>query len=131
MDDHPHFQQNPHKGRPGLAHIWSAARYSRDGFCAAFKDEAAFRLILFEALILIPGALFFSQSHTTLILLILPIFICLVVELLNSAIENTLDRISLEIHPLTKKAKDMGSAAQFTAQFFLWFVWISYLILGH
>ena len=57
-----------------------------------------------------------------------PLVLCLLVELLNSAIENVVDRISLEWHPLAKKAKDMGSAAQFTAQLFLAAVWGGYLL---
>lgn len=59
-------------------------------------------------------------------LLALPLVICLLVELLNSAIENAIDRISLEKHPLSKKAKDMGSAAQFLAQTFLVGTWATY-----
>ena len=60
--------------------------------------------------------------------LAVPLVLCLLVELLNSAIENVVDRISLEWHPLAKKAKDMGSAAQFTAQLFLAAVWATYLL---
>ena len=58
----------------------------------------------------------------------MPLVLCLLVELLNSAIENVVDRVSLEWHPLAKKAKDMGSAAQFTAQLFLAAVWVTYLL---
>ena len=62
------------------------------------------------------------------LLLAVPLVFCLLVELLNSAIENVVDRVSLEWHPLAKKAKDMGSAAQFTAQIFLAAVWVTYLL---
>jgi len=66
----------------------------------------------------VPLAFWIGQSWGDIVLLILPLVICLVVELLNSVIENIVDRISLKKHPLAKKAKDMGSAAQFTAQIF-------------
>ena len=60
--------------------------------------------------------------------LALVLVVALLVELLNSAIENVVDRISPELHPLSKKAKDMGSAAQFTAQICILVVWGTYLI---
>ncbi|MBQ9536951.1 MAG: diacylglycerol kinase [Desulfovibrionaceae bacterium] len=108
-------------------HVHGAFFYSLDGFKSVFQDEIAFRLILLEAIILIPIALMCTNSWISTILLILPNIICIIVELLNTSIENTLDRISLEIHPLVKKAKDMGSAAQMTSQLFLLLVWIVYL----
>ena len=111
-------------------HIKDASRYSAAGFLAAFQDEVAFRLVLAETLILLPIAFIIGPTFTTTIILIIPLFISIIVELLNSAIENTLDRISLEIHPLTKKAKDMGSAAQCTAQILLILVWVSFFILS-
>ena len=122
-------QPSPYKGKQGFAHIFAAFNYSRDGFVAVFKDEPAFRLILLEALILVPIAAITAKTFVIQVLLILPLVLSILVELLNSAIENTLDRISLKIHPLTKKAKDMGSAAQFTSQLFLYFVWLNYLIV--
>lgn len=73
-------------------------------------------------------ACWLGRDWTESVLLAVPLVLCLLVELLNSAIENVVDRISLEWHPLAKKAKDMGSAAQFTAQLFLAAVWGGYLL---
>lgn len=99
--------RNELKGKRGLVRLLNATRYSLAGYKAAWQDEEAFRQIC---------------------LLAVPLVFCLLVELLNSAIENVVDRISLEWHPLAKKAKDMGSAAQFTAQLFLAAVWGGYLL---
>ena len=97
----PDNLRNKLKGRSGLRRLWNACRYSRDGFTAAWGDRVLLALVLVVALL---------------------------VELLNSAIENVVDRISPELHPLSKKAKDMGSAAQFTAQICILVVWGTYLI---
>lgn len=118
------------KGPQGLQHLIAACQYSLAGYKTVFADEVAFRFILVEALILIPLAFYIAQNFVTTIILILPIFIAIIVELLNSAIENTIDRISLEIHPLSKKAKDMGSAAQMTTQILIIFIWWLYLLAG-
>ena len=115
------------KGKRGLIRLCNAVRYSLDGWRAAWKDEEAFRQIAVVAAVGVPLAFGIGQSWGDIVLLLLPLALCLVVELLNSAIENIVDRISLEKHPLAKKAKDMGSAAQFTAQIFLAMVWCSYL----
>lgn len=76
----------------------------------------------------LPLACRLGRDWAESVLLAVPLVLCLLVELLNSAIENVVDRISLEWHPLAKKAKDMGSAAQFTAQLFLAAVWGGYLL---
>ncbi len=112
----------------GLARLYHAVLNSLDGWRAAWKDEEAFRQITLGAALGSALALYLGTTWTERILLILPLVLCLLVELLNSAIENTVDRISTEWHPLAKKAKDMGSAAQFTAQIFLALVWGSYLV---
>ncbi|MBQ7586173.1 MAG: diacylglycerol kinase [Desulfovibrionaceae bacterium] len=114
------------KGERGLKHIIKAYTYSYAGLKVAFKEETAFRLIILEFIILLPVALSLTKEWWETVLLILPLFLCILIELLNSAIENTVDRISLEIHPLSKKAKDLGSAAQMSAQFFLIIVWLIY-----
>ena len=80
------------------------------------------------AVIGLPLACWLGRDWAESVLLAVPLVLCLLVELLNSAIENVVDRISLEWHPLAKKAKDMGSAAQFTAQLFLAAVWGGYLL---
>ena len=73
-------------------------------------------------------AFFIAQNWVELILLILPCVLSVIVELINSAIENAIDFTSLDIHPLAKKAKDMGSAIQLIACLFVAFVWGSYLL---
>ncbi|MBQ7606936.1 MAG: diacylglycerol kinase [Desulfovibrionaceae bacterium] len=121
------FQKKREEGT--LAHICAATRFSLAGFWAAFRDEKSFRIICTECLVFFPLSCLCARSWEGWILLILPLFICLIVELLNSAIEKTLDRISLDIHPQAKDAKDMGSTAQFLAQIFLFVVWGSYCML--
>ena len=106
--------RNELKGKRGLVRLLNATRYSLAGYKAAWQDEEAFRQICLLAVIGLPLAV--------------PLVLCLLVELLNSAIENVVDRMSLEWNPLGKKAKDMGSAAQFTAQLFLAAVWGGYLL---
>ena len=103
------------KGRSGLARIWHAGGYSLAGLRAAYAGEAAFRQLVFLNLVLIPLALLLEVSRVERAVLIAVVFLGLIVELLNSAIEATVDRISLELHPLSKQAKDMGSAAQLLA----------------
>lgn len=103
--------KNPGKGEIGLKRIWNALHYSLSGFATACKNEAAFRQELLLALILIPIALLLPVGAIGKALLIASVLLVLIVELLNSAIEATVDRISLENHELAKRAKDMGSAA--------------------
>lgn len=95
--------------------IINAFRYSWDGLKAAFISEAAFRLEILAAIILIPTALYMNVSTTGRVLLIGSVFLVMIVELINSAIEATIERISSDIHPLSKQAKDIGSAAVFMA----------------
>lgn len=115
--------RNELKGKRGLVRLLNATRYSLAGYKAAWQDEEAFRQICLLAVIGLPLACWLGRDWTESVLLAVPL-----VELLNSAIENVVDRISLEWHPLAKKAKDMGSAAQFTAQLFLAAVWGGYLL---
>ena len=103
--------ESPHKGKTGLARIWNALFYSLEGLAAAFRHEPAFRLEVFLAAALIPAALWIPASGAGRALMIGSVLLVLVVELLNSAIEATVDRVSTEHHPLAKRAKDIGSAA--------------------
>ncbi|HEY9099829.1 MAG TPA: diacylglycerol kinase [Thiobacillus sp.] len=102
---------NPFKGKTGLRRLGNAAGYSWAGVRAAFKYEDAFRQEVFLAILLIPLALYLGQTGIERGLMIGAVLLVLVVELLNSAIEAAVDRISLEHHLLIKRAKDMGSAA--------------------
>lgn len=114
---------SPFKGRTGLKRILNAAGYSRDGLYAAFRGEAAFRQLALLNLVLVPLAFFLDVSRGERALLVAVCLLALIVELLNSAIEATVDRISLERHPLSKNAKDMGSAAQAVALGMIALVW--------
>ncbi|QLF93959.1 diacylglycerol kinase [Pseudomonas sp. ABC1] len=111
------------KGRRGLARILRAGGYSLAGLRAAFIGEAAFRQLLLLNLLLLPVAFLLDVSRAERALLILVLLLTLVIELLNSAIEAVVDRISLELHPLSKRAKDMGSAAQLVGLVMVVVVW--------
>ena len=104
---------SPTKGQTGLRRILNALLYSFDGIKAAFRHEAGFRQEVLLASVLIPVALTLSVEGTGKAMMIGSILLVLVVELLNSAVEAVVDRISLERHELSKRAKDMGSAAVF------------------
>lgn len=93
--------------------IWRAFRYSLEGFGAALKHEHAFRQELMLCLVLLPIAVWLPVTTLERVLLIATLFLVLIVELLNSAIEAVVDRVSLEDHALSKRAKDIGSAAVF------------------
>ena len=122
-------QHNEMKGRTGLRRLRNAVIYSLDGYQAAWRDEEAFRQIVILLAAGIPLAFLLGRNWAETVLLVLPLVLCVIVKLFNTAVENVVDRISLDMHPLSKKAKDMGSAAQFTAQLFLAFVWGGYLLV--
>jgi len=115
---------SPFKGQTGLKRILNATGYSFDGLRAAFTGEAAFRQLVLLNVVLIPLAFFFDVSRGERALMIAVCLVALIVELLNSAVEAAIDRISLERHPLSKNAKDMGSAAQFVALSLIGSVWL-------
>ena len=94
-----------------MRRIWNALFYSFEGLKAAYRHEDAFRQEVWLALVLIPLALFLPASGTGRALMIASVLVVLIVELLNSAVEATVDRVSLENHRLAKRAKDIGSAA--------------------
>lgn len=103
--------ESPHKGKTGLVRVWNALFYSFAGLRAAYRHEDAFRQEVLLAVVLIPVACFAPASGIGRALLIGSVLLVLIVELLNSAVEATVDRISLENHRLAKRAKDIGSAA--------------------
>ena len=120
--------ESPHKGKTGLRRIWNALFYSVDGLAAAFRHEDAFRQEALLALVLIPVALFLPASGIGKALMIASVFLVLIVELLNSAVEAAVDRISLENHRLAKRAKDIGSAAVLMALVNVVIIWALVLI---
>lgn len=115
--------QSAFKGKTGIRRIINATGYSLDGLKAAFVGEAAFRQLVLLNVALIPIAFILDVSSVERALMVAVCLLLLIVELLNSAIEAVVDRISEEIHPLSKNAKDMGSAAQMVALFAIAVVW--------
>lgn len=120
--------RSPYKGTSGLQRILNATGYSLAGFKAAFQNEAAFRQIILINLLLIPLSFFMPVSRVEQVLMIVVCLLAIIVELINSAIEAVVDRISIEQHPLSKNAKDMGSAAQFVALAIITLTWGACLI---
>ncbi|PWB13168.1 MULTISPECIES: diacylglycerol kinase [Acinetobacter] len=116
-------EYSPLKGKTGLKRIFNATHYSIAGFKAAFQHEAAFRQIIYINLILIPVTFFLNVSRSEQAILIAVCLLAIIVELFNSALEAIVDRVSLERHPLSKNAKDMGSAAQFVALSIIAITW--------
>ena len=110
-------------GKTGLNRLIHTVRYSRDGLLAAFRHEAAFRQLLVLHTVLMVWAMLLAISPMAKALLVGVSLLSLIVELLNSAIEAVVDRISLDHHPLSKNAKDMGSAAQSLALLMVAVVW--------
>ncbi len=103
--------ESPYKGKTGLRRLMNAFGYSLAGFRAAYKHEDAFRQEVLLASILIPLAFFLPVSLIGRALMIGSVLLVIIVELINSGIEATVDRISLDSHILAKRAKDIGSAA--------------------
>jgi len=120
--------ESPHKGETGIRRIISAARNSLAGLAAALRHEDAFRQELILAAILIPLGFFFGVNGLERALLVGSVLLVLIVELLNTAIEATVDRVSLEVHPLAKRAKDLGSAAVMLSLVLAASVWLFVLL---
>ncbi|MCA1978241.1 MAG: diacylglycerol kinase [Thiobacillus sp.] len=120
----PHeFGVSPYKGKTGLRRVINAAGYSWAGLVAAFRHEDAFRQEVLLALVLIPLAIWLGDNAVERALMIGAVLLVLIVELLNSALEAAVDRISLDHHHLIKRAKDMGSAAVLVALVTVVAVW--------
>ena len=118
----------PGRGKTGLRRLLAATRYSLNGLAAAL-GEPAFRQELLLAAVLIPAGLFFGGSGVERALLVGSVLLVLVVELLNSAIESAVDRISAEMHELSGRAKDLGSAAVMLSLVNLALTWVLVLLI--
>lgn len=112
-------------GKTGLARLFDAAGYSIKGIRAAWRNEAAFRQEVALCVVLFPLSFFVARSIEQWLLLTTPLFLMLIVELLNTAIENVVDRIGHERHDLSGQAKDMGSAAVLICLLLLAMSWFS------
>jgi len=121
--------QSPHKGKTGFVRLWNAFGYSIAGFRAAYKHEDAFRQEVWLAIVLIPLALWLPVTMIAKALMIGSVLLVIIIELLNSAIEATVDRISLENHDLAKRAKDIGSSAVLVSLINVCVVW-GLILLG-
>jgi diacylglycerol kinase (ATP) len=117
------MEESPFKGKTGLRRLLNATRYSAEGLGAAFRHEDAFRQEVIAAVVLIPLAIWLGNTGIERSLMAFSVLLVLIVELVNSAIEATVDRISLENHRLAKRAKDIGSAAVMLALLNLGLVW--------
>lgn len=126
-EEHPSANESPFKGKTGLRRVWNALHYSLDGLKAAYSGEDAFRQETLLAVVLAIVACFLPVGGVARALMIGSLFMVLIVELLNSAIEAAIDRIGLERHRLSKRAKDIGSAAVFMALANVLVVWASIL----
>lgn len=120
-------ETNPHKGRTGIDRILHAAGYSLAGLRAAYSGESAFRQEFWLAIVAAPLAFYLGDNWVEVALLLGSLIIVLIVELLNSGIEAAIDRISFERHELSKRAKDLGSAAVMLALLLCGGIWAAAL----
>lgn len=118
------------KGKTGLSRIVNAATYSRDGFIAAYRHEAAFRQVVWLNTVLLLAIFFVPVGLVVKMILVFASFFSVVVELFNTGIEAAIDHTSTERHPLAKIAKDVGSAAQFLALMLLFILWVMAIFLA-
>ncbi|HEX5093741.1 MAG TPA: diacylglycerol kinase [Burkholderiales bacterium] len=121
-------RESPFKGKTGVQRLINATRYSLEGLAAAARHEDAFRQELILAAILVPLGIWLGNSGAERALMVGSVLLVLVVELLNSAVEATVDRVSLENHQLAKRAKDIGSAAVMVSLAMVAAVWLLVLL---
>jgi diacylglycerol kinase (ATP) len=117
---------NPQKDRKGLSRVWHATGYSFAGLKAGWS-EPAFRQECIAAFILVPLAFWLGRSWVETAALVGVVIFVMVVELLNTAVETAIDRIGPEWHALSKRAKDMGSAAVLLSLLLCGGVWMAAL----
>ena len=120
--------ESPYKGKTGLQRLINATGYSLAGLAAAARHEDAFRQELMLAAVMVPLGLWLGRTGVERALLVGCVLLVLVVELLNSAIEATVDRVSLDDHSLAKRAKDIGSAAVMMSLVMLAAIWLLVLV---
>jgi diacylglycerol kinase (ATP) len=126
-EDAFHEVVNPQKARTGFNRLWHATGYSIAGLRAGW-GEAAFRLEACASFVLLPLAFFIGATWVEVALLAGSILLVMMVELLNTAVETAIDRIGLERHDLSKRAKDMGSAAVFLSLVLAGGIWLTALV---
>jgi diacylglycerol kinase (ATP) len=119
----PDLPESPHKGQRGLQRLFNALFYSLSGLRLAFEHESAFRQEVALAAVLVPIACVVAVTPVERVLLLGSLLFVFVVELLNSSVEAAIDRISFDTHRLSKRAKDLGSAAVLVALVMLAITW--------
>ena len=115
--------ESPHKGQRGVRRLVNAFFFSLSGLALAFRHESAFRQEIALAAVLLPTALLLPVAPAERVLLAGSVLLVLVVELLNSSVEAAIDRIGFDTHRLSKRAKDLGSAAVLVALALLLLTW--------
>jgi diacylglycerol kinase (ATP) len=120
--------ESPHKGKTGFKRLMNALHYSLAGIKEAHRNEDAFRQEVLLAVVLLPLAFWLEAAAIGRALMVGSVLLLLIVELLNSAIEATVDRISLDDHRLAKRAKDIGSAAVLITIINMVLVWVLVLL---
>lgn len=118
---------NPYKGRTGLDRVRRATGYSLSGLRIAYRGESAFRQEVWLAALMLPLAFWLGRGWTEVALLAGSVWLVLIVELLNSGIEAAIDRVSFELHDLSKRAKDLASAAVFLSLLLCGGIWVTAL----
>jgi diacylglycerol kinase (ATP) len=116
---------NLYKGRTGLDRVMHATGYSIEGLRAAYQGESAFRQEFWLAVVMLPAAFWLGTTWVEVAVLAGSVILVLIVELLNSGIEAAIDRVSFELHELSKRAKDLGSAAVFLSLLLCGSVWLA------
>jgi len=112
----------------GIKKLWFASIYSAKGLKACYQSEYAFRLEIWLAVVLLPLGYWLGETSIEKVLLIIPIFLVLIVEMLNSAIEAVVDRVGIEHHELSGYAKDIASAAVLISLIIFLLTWIIILL---
>lgn len=118
---------NPYKGRTGLDRVVRATGHSMHGLRLAYREENAFQQEVWLAVLMLPMAFWLGRSWVEVALLAGSVWLVLIVELLNSGIESAIDRVSFELHELSRRAKDLASAAVFLSLLMCGAIWAAAL----
>lgn len=117
------------RSKTGLARLWPALQNSRDGIIATLRTESAFRQEMAFFVVMLPLGLWLGETSVEKVLLIAPLFLVLLTELLNTAVESAIDRWGAEYNEFAKAAKDAGSAAVFFSLILVVVTWVLLLIV--
>jgi diacylglycerol kinase (ATP) len=118
---------NPHKGRHGIDRVVQASKNSIAGLAVALREESAFRQEAALFAVMLPASIWLAGNWLEWALLAGSALLVLIVELLNTAVESAVDRVSFDYHDLSKRAKDVGSAAVFLALLLCAGIWTAAL----